>query len=124
MNGAEGAIEAPVDWRIHYSMHPKGMFVRLVFAAALLFAPNLAIAKEHGRWCSITDQGAGNCSFELVARCLKAVSAAGGYCMRQAQMDDRPRRAAEDLSNEANSAINTQKQNCDLPIDIHICRGC
>jgi hypothetical protein len=106
-------------------MNPKAMPVHLAFAALLLFGSHMATAKEHGRWCSIPDQGSGNCSFDSVARCLKAVSAAGGYCMQQAQMDDRrPRRAADDSSNEANSAIKNQKQNRDLPIDIHICRGC
>jgi hypothetical protein len=109
--------------RLGYTLHmnPKAMPVRLAFAALLLSGSHIATAKEHGHWCSITDQGSNNCSFDSVARCLKAVSAAGGYCMRQAQMDDRPRPAADDLSNEA---INNQKQNRDLPIDIHICRGC
>jgi hypothetical protein len=105
-------------------MHPKATPVSLAFAALLLFGSHVAVAKEQGHWCSVSDRGVGNCSFGSVARCLTAVTAAGGYCMRQEQMDDGPRRAADDSTNEAHSAIKSQQQNLDLPMDIHICRGC
>ena len=105
-------------------MIPKAMPVHLAFAALLLFGSQIATAKDQSRWCSISDDGARNCSFVSVARCLAAASRSGGYCMREEQMDDRPRRAANDSTNEAKQALKNQSQNSDLPIDIHICRGC
>jgi hypothetical protein len=102
-------------------MNPKP--IALAFAALLLGSP-MATAKEQGRWCAISDDGSGNCSFVSVARCLATVSKSGGYCMREEQMDNRPRGVDDNSSTQASRAPKNQGQDRDLPIDIHICRGC
>src|SRR5689334_13928141 len=102
------------------------MLMPLAIAALLLaiFGIHTADAKVEIRWCSISDEGASNCSFVSVAQCLSAVSGAGGYCMREAQMSDSELRAAENSKSEAKRPVKNQRQHRNLPIDVHICRGC
>ena len=106
--------------------YPKAMPMPLPVAAFLLaiFGMHTADAKAEIRWCSISDEGASNCSFVSVAQCLAAVSGAGGYCMREAQMSDSEPRVADSSTSEAKRPVKNQKQHRNLPIDIHICRGC
>jgi len=89
-----------------------------------IFGTHLANAKAEIRWCSISDEGASNCSFVAVAQCLAAVSGSGGYCIREAQMNDSQRRAADSSTSEAKRSAKNKRQHGNLPIDIHICRGC
>src|SRR5690349_15596206 len=98
----------------------------LPVAALLLaiFGMSTANAEAEIRWCSISDEGASNCSFVAVAQCLAAVSGAGGYCMREAQLSDSEPRAVDRSTSEAKRPVKNQRQHRNLPIDIHICRGC
>jgi len=87
--------------------YPKAMPMPLPVAAFLLaiFGMHTADAKAEIRWCSISDEGASNCSFVSVAQCLAAVSGAGGYCMREAQMSDSEPRVADSSTSEAKGVI-------------------
>ena len=99
----------------------------LTLAVAVLLAilgTHVVNAKAEIRWCSISDEGATNCSFDAVAQCLAAVSGAGGYCMREAQMSDSELRAADSSTREAKRPVKHKRQPSNLPTDIHICRGC
>jgi hypothetical protein len=106
--------------------YPKAMPMPLPVAALLLavLAMHAADAKAEIRWCSISDEGASNCSFASVAQCLAAVSGAGGYCIREAQISDSEPRAADSSTSEVKRPVKNQRQRRNLPIDIHICRGC
>src|SRR3954467_9129442 len=105
--------------------YPKAMPTTLPVTALMLaiFVMHTANAKTEIRWCSISDEGASNCSFVAVAQCLAAVSGAGGYCMREAQMSDSEPRIADSSTSEAKRPGKNQRQHRNLPIDIHICRG-
>jgi hypothetical protein len=107
-------------------IHPKAMPMLLPVAALLLtiFGTHIADAKAEIRWCSISNEGASNCSFVSVAQCLAAGSGAGGDCMREAQMSDSEPRAADSSTSEAKRPVKNKRQHRNLPIDIHICRGC
>src|SRR5436189_6272435 len=98
----------------------------LPVAALLLaiFGMHPAAAKAEIHWCSVSDEGASNCSFVSVAQCLAAVSGVGGYCMREAQISDSQLRAAENSTSEAKRPLKNQRQHRNLPTDIHFCRGC
>src|SRR5436190_6250728 len=95
----------------------------LPVAAFLLaiFGTHMADAKAEIRWCSISDEGASNCSFVSVALCLAAVSGSGGYCIREAQMNDSQLRAADSSTSEAKRPVKNKRQPSNLPTDIHIC---
>ncbi len=104
---------------------PQAMRMPLPVALFLLVVcgTQAVDAKTEILWCSISDEGSSNCSFASVAQCLSAVAGAGGYCMREAQVSDNELRAAGKSRSEAKSRAK-HKQNGNLPIDIHFCRGC
>jgi hypothetical protein len=106
-------------------IHPKAVSMPLAVATLWLaiFGALMTNAKAEIRWCSISDEGANNCSFVSVAQCLAAVSRSGGYCMPEAQMNDSELRASDSSTSEAKKPVN-RRQHRNLPIDIHICRGC
>src|SRR3954453_6065055 len=88
-------------------IHPKPVFMPLAVVALwlLILGALITSAKAEIRWCSISDEGANNCSFVSVAQCLAAVSRAGGYCMTEAQMNDSEFRASDSSPSKAKKPV-------------------
>jgi hypothetical protein len=122
---AQGLSNPPIVWNIKINMYAKAIFGPVAGSVLVLAAlgSQIASAKTASFWCAISDEGASNCSFVSIGQCLAAVSGAGGYCMREAQIEVRPR-AADYPANNAKSAKKDYTHQRDVPIDIHICRGC
>jgi hypothetical protein len=52
-------------------------------------------AKADPRWCAVSNQGTGNCSFTTIEQCHAKVSGIGGFCLREAPVGHRqPTRAS------------------------------
>jgi len=66
-------------------------------AAALVAAAGWFIepAKAGPRWCAISNQATGTCSFTTIEQCHAAASNTGGFCMWEAPVGHRqPTRAS------------------------------
>jgi hypothetical protein len=66
------------------------------FAAAIAAIGLLTgSAKADPRWCAVSLEGAGYCSFTTIEQCHAAVSGTGGFCMWEAPIGHRqPTRAS------------------------------
>ena len=90
---------APIDRTrlIAQSSSHQRCRMRSVLAAAIVVAIGSFIepAKADPRWCAISNQGAGNCSFTTIELCRAEVSGTGGFCMWEAPVGHRqPTRAS------------------------------
>ena len=82
---SEGRLFHP-SWRMCATLAAA-----IVVATVLLIGP----AKSDPRWCAISNQMVGDCSFTTIERCHAAVSGPGGFCMWEAPVGHRqPTRAA------------------------------
>jgi hypothetical protein len=55
----------------------------------------IGLAKADPRWCAVSNQGTGNCSFTTIEQCHAKVSGIGGFCLREAPVGHRqPTRAS------------------------------
>ena len=73
-------------------------------AAAVVAATGSFIepAKADPRWCAISNQGTGTCSFTTIEQCRAAASGIGGFCMWEAPVGHRqPTRAAIEAARKA-----------------------
>src|SRR3954463_15941198 len=76
-------------------------FAAAVAAIGLLTEP----AKADPRWCAVSHQRAGYCSFTTIEQCHAAVSGSGGFCMWEAPIGHRqPTRASIEAARH-NAAI-------------------
>jgi hypothetical protein len=65
--------------------------ILLLCCAAWLTGP----AGAEQRWCSISNEGAGNCSFASIGQCRETMSGTGGNCIPEAPVGHlQPRTAA------------------------------
>ncbi|WP_157100673.1 DUF3551 domain-containing protein [Rhodoplanes sp. Z2-YC6860] len=66
-----------------------------VVAAVAAVGSFIEPAKADPRWCAVSHQGGGYCSFTTIEQCHAAVSATGGFCMWEAPVGHRqPTRAS------------------------------
>jgi hypothetical protein len=82
---SEGRVFHP-SWRMR-----AALAAAIVVATVLLMGP----AKADPRWCAISNQVVGDCSFATIEQCHAAVSGTGGFCMWEAPVGHRqPTRAS------------------------------
>lgn len=78
------------------ALHPSWR-ISAALAAAFVAAAGSFIepAKAGPRWCAISNQAIGACSFATIEQCHAAVSDIGGFCMWEAPVGHRqPTRAS------------------------------
>jgi hypothetical protein len=78
-------------------LQPERRRLRSALAAMIVVAVGSFIvpAKADPRWCTIPNQGTGNCSFTTIEQCHAKVSGVSGFCMWEAPVGHRqPTRAS------------------------------
>jgi hypothetical protein len=95
----------------------------LVLAAAASF-PEAAKTEPH--WCSISSDGASNCSFVSMDQCRASVSGIGGSCMPEAPVGHlQPRRAGNTGPAAKDEKLDALLERVNRQNDkLILCRGC
>jgi hypothetical protein len=76
-------------------------------------------------WCSVSHDGATNCSFDSIELCRANVAGVGGFCIPQAPIWHRQPRAAdlpERVPDPGDRAF--EQTNRKLDRSLQLCRGC
>jgi hypothetical protein len=77
-------------------------------------------------WCSVSHDGATNCSFDSIELCRANVAGMGGFCIPQAPIGHRQPRAADlpTQSRESPSEQRQEQRERKLDRSLQLCRGC
>jgi hypothetical protein len=76
-------------------------------------------------WCSVSNEGATNCSFESMDLCRANIAGVGGFCIPQAPIGHRQPRAS-DIPDSPPTATDRafEQRNRKLDKSLQLCRGC
>jgi hypothetical protein len=129
MAGADAkalSLRKPLDFHHCHTRHAmRSVLAILILADALLFSETAIAATQ--RWCSVSNEGASDCSHISAEQCRASVAGAGGSCMPEAptgHLQPRPGNAAatplpRDDKLEALLERVNRKSN-----SLILCRGC